>query len=286
MKKLILFGCLFAATVLLIGLYSYADTKTGTISGQIMPGTEIPTSGWVAYFFNSETGPPPDLYKYRRIPDQFVPVGDDGRFTMELAEGTYYIAVVKRLSSGRIVGPPDPGDYFISPRDNNGIPNSYVVKPGENTDIGVISGVETFKGLSNEGVSGIEGAVLDSEGNPVNGVAVLAFRTKTDIQRPLFVSDLTGSDGKYFIRVGEGTYYLKVRAGYGGGAPVEGEIIGDYGENKPDAVTVEKGQVIKGINIKVVNFPGRGPEKGDINNKNNSRNNIENSIIDNKNMMP
>lgn len=260
MKKLIFFGSLFAATILLISLANSTDMKTGTMSGQIMPGADIPAKGWVAYFFNAETGPPPDLNKYRRIPDENVPVGDDGRFTIGLVEGVYYIAVVKRLS-GRTVGPPDPGDYFICPRDNNGNPKSYVVKAGENIDTGVISGAETFKGLSQEGVSGIEGIILDSDGKPVNGAVVLAFQTKGEIRKPLFVSNLTGNDGKYFIRVAEGIYYLKVRAGYGGGSPVEGEIIGDFGENKPDAVTVAKGQGIKGINIKVVKFPGRGPKK-------------------------
>ena len=225
-----------------------------------MPGAEIPTKGWVAYFFNAETGPPPDLDKYRRIPDENVPIGDDGRFTTDLAEGGYYVAIVKRLS-GRTVGPPEPGDYFMCPRDDNGIPKSYVVKAGEPTDTGVISGAETFKGLSKEGVSGIEGVILDSDGKPVKGAAVLAFRTKGEIRKPIFVSDMTGDDGKYFIRVAEGIYYLKVRAGYGGGSPVEGEIIGDYGENKPDAVTVEKGQIVKGLNVKVVKFPKRGPKK-------------------------
>ena len=260
MKKLIFFVSLFVATILLIGSANSTEIKTGTISGQIMPGAEIPAKGWVAYFFNAETGPPPDLNKYRRIPDENVPIGDDGRFTIGLVEGVYYIAVVKRLS-GRTVGPPDPGDSFMCPRDDNGIPKSYAVKAGEVIDVGIISGTETFKGLSTEGVSGIEGVILDSDGKPVNGAAVLAFLTKGELQKPLFVSNLTDNDGKYFIRVAEGIYYLKVRAGYGGGSPVEGEIIGDYGENKPDAVTVGKGQVKKGVNIKVVKFPRRGPKK-------------------------
>jgi hypothetical protein len=260
MKKLICLGSSLLVAFLIFGIGYSEEAKLGTISGQIMVNGDVPIKGWVAYFFNAETGPPPDLEKYRRIPDHMVLIGDDGRFTTELVEGVYFIAAVKRLSGGT-VGPPKEGDYFISPRDDKGRPKSHIVKAGGSIDIGVISGVETFKGFSQEGISGIEGVILDMNGKPIKGAIVAAFQIKTETRRPLFVSDLTDSDGKYFFRVAEGTYYLKVRSGYGGGPPVAGEIIEGYGEKKPDAITVKKGEIIKGVNIKVVEFPGRGPKK-------------------------
>jgi hypothetical protein len=49
---------------------------------------------------------------------------------------------------------------------------------------------------------------------------------------------------------------------YGGGPPVAGEIIGNYGEKEPLAVSVQKGDRLTGLTIKVRKFPGRGPQAG------------------------
>jgi hypothetical protein len=55
-----------------------------------------------------------------------------------------------------------------------------------------------------------------------------------------------------------GTYYLRARDIYGGGPPVPGSIIGQYGGNEPQGVVVNTGEITKGIDITVDRFKGRG----------------------------
>jgi hypothetical protein len=40
-----------------------------------------------------------------------------------------------------------------------------------------------------------------------------------------------------------------------------GEIMGSYGQEKPLAVKAKTGEIVKGINITGIHFPGQGPKK-------------------------
>ena len=114
-----------------------------------------------------------------------------------------------------------------------------------------------------KGITAIEGIILDSEGKPVEGAYVFAFVSPATVGRPLFTSDPTSKDGRFILRVHDsGTYYLKARSSYGGGPPVPGESIGNYGEKEPVAVTVDKGDRLSGFVIKMRKFAGRGPQAG------------------------
>jgi hypothetical protein len=82
------------------------------------------------------------------------------------------------------------------------------------------------------------------------------------VGKPLFISEKTGKDGRYILRVHQGgNYFLKIRNSYGGGAMKAGEIMGSYGQEKPMAVEVKTGAVAKGINITGISFPGQGVKK-------------------------
>lgn len=235
--------------------------KRGTISGQIMSKSGGPMAGGTVFFFNDASGPPPSSSRYWRVPDEAFEVDNNGRFTAELSEGKYYLGAIRKLT-GEPIGPPQEGDLFFISQDKTGKPKQHVLKKGETMDIGIVAEAAPFSRatLAKEGITSVEGAILDAEDKPVEGVLVFAFMTQNMVGRPLFISDKTGRDGRYLLRVYEGgKYYLRVRSNYGGGPPAEGEIMGVYRDNEP--VVVKTGESKKGVNIKASKFPGRGPKK-------------------------
>ncbi len=246
-----------------IGAYAGSDGK-GRITGAMMLNNGEPMANGTAFLFRDVTGPPPIPEKYWRVPDEIVGIDASGRFVAEVPEGTYYLGAIKRIS-GNELGAPNDGDYFLINRDEKGNPKPYLVKAGETTDVGTISSVHPFSRatyLKQEGITAIAGTVTDEKGKPVERALVFAFATPTMVGKPLFVSERTGKTGEFFLRVDKGgTYYLKSREVYGGGAPKAGEIIGGYGERMPEPVSVETGKTAKGVDLRVIRFKGRGPFK-------------------------
>lgn len=246
-----------------IGAYAGSDGK-GRIMGTMMLHNGEPMANGSAFLFKDGSGPPPVPEKYWRVPDEIVAIDASGRFSAEVPDGTYYLGAIKRIS-GNELGAPNDGDYFLINRDEKGNPKPYLVKAGETTDVGTISSVHPFSRatyLKQEGITAIAGTVTDDKGKPVERALVFAFVTPTMVGKPLFVSERTGKNGEFFLRVDKGgTYYLKSREVYGGGAPKAGEIIGGYGERTPEPVTVETGKTVKGVDLRVIRFKGRGPLK-------------------------
>jgi hypothetical protein len=247
-----------------MGVTAFAEeTKVGSLSGKVMIREGVPMANGVVFVFNSTSGPPPSSDKYWRVPDEIVKTDADGRFVAKLADGTYYIGAIQR-KSGDDIGPPQEGDLFL-PFHGEGTPRSHVVSNGSASDIGVITGATPFRKASiklKEGITAIEGKITDSRGNPVQGAFVFAFLTPAMVGKPLFVSERTGKDGKYLLRVDQGRdYFLKTRNTYGGGAMKAGEFMGSYGQEKPVAVKAKTGEISKGVNITGIRFPGQGPNK-------------------------
>ncbi len=237
------------------------EVKKGLITGKLMIKDGGPMSDGKVFFFNAESGPPPSPERYWRVPDQIVDMDSEGRFSVELPEGKYYLGAIKRASRKEI-GPPRDGEMFFASRDESGKPKEYVIKKGEKMDIGVVSGATPFKRPPiTDKISAIEGTVVFRDGKPAEGALVFAYTSPTMVGKPIFVSERTGKDGRYELRVsGGGKFYLKVRDIYGGGPPVEGAIIGSYAEAAPIPVSVMTGETTRGIDIKVIRFEGRGPK--------------------------
>ena len=238
-------------------------TATGTVSGQLLSRTGEPLAGGMVYFFSEVLGPPPSQDKYMRVPDFMEGIGSEGRFTVVLPAGTYYMGGTKRLS-GKPIGPPQDGDWFFLMADETGAPKSFHLAAGGMLDLGRVAQAIPFRKsvfTNAKGVTAIEGVILDTNGKPVEDALVFAFLSSSTVGRPLFASDATGKDGRFVLRVHDGgTFFLKVRSVYGGGPPSAGETIGDYGEKEPVSVTVAKGERRTGLTIKVRTFPGRGPK--------------------------
>ncbi len=241
------------------------SVNKGIITGQLMIKGGAPLAGGQVFFFNDASGSPPSQVSYWRVPDYIAQIDEAGRFSIELPAGKYYLGALKRLSGERI-GPPANGDYFFASADEKGLPKSYVVKNGETVELGVISEAAPFQkraAIPGAEITAIEGAVFDNEGNTVEGALVLAQLVPLSAGRhPLFTSERTGKDGHYILKVHDsGNYYLRVRRMDDMGPPAAGEMIGTYGGKESLAVTIKKGQIIRGIDITVVQFKGRGANK-------------------------
>lgn len=240
------------------------DIKTGTVTGRIMIKGAGPMAGGQVMFYDSSAGPPPLPDKYERIPDISRDTDADGRFKVELPPGKYYMGAIKRLSGERI-GPPQEGDYVFRNVDEKGNSKEYLIKGGGLIDIGTISEAVPLKAkdFSKRVVTtAIEGVIIDMDGKPVDDTVVTAFVKPSMSGKPLFISDKTDKDGKYILRLTEGKYYLRVRNSFTSGPPVPGQIVGYYGDGTPAPVTVKEGEIKKGIDFKVIRFPGRGPFSG------------------------
>lgn len=225
----------------------------GRITGRWITRAHGPMTGGQVLLFNAAAGPPPASNKFLRIPDAGVAIDGEGKFSAEVPAGRYYLVMRKRVDPTS-AGPPQEGDPQFYARLKNGKPRAYTVKAGKTTDVGTITKAVPYrkeKQVEMDGLTGIEGTVTDDRGLPVAGVRVFAYGTPEVQGRPLYASDLTGADGKYFLNVTQkGTYYLKVRTHYGGGMPENGEFMGVYGElDSPVAVAVEDGKIRKGTDI-------------------------------------
>lgn len=224
----------------------------GSISGKWITKEQGPMTGAQVLLFNAASGPPPSSKKFLRIPDAGTAVDSEGKFSTKVPVGKYYLVMRKRVNP-ESAGPPENGDPQYYARLKNGQPKTFVVKSGKTTNVGTITTFEPFKRektIAKEGMTGIEGTVTDDQGLPVVGIRVFAYSSPRVQGRPLYASDETGADGKYFLNVIQGgSYYLNVRTHYGGGKPADGEFMGD--EKAPDAVVVEKGKIKTGIDIKV-----------------------------------
>jgi len=235
----------------------------GAIAGKVMIRGNGPLSGGQVIFFNEASGPVPDIGAYERTPDIVREIGEDGRFSVDLPAGKYYLGAVKR-QSGEAIGPPVEGDLVWRSMDGKGRPKAFLVRSGKRVDIGTVEAEplrpEVLEKRPLETV--IEGVVIDMEGNPVSDAVVVAFTTPSLKGKPVFISEKTDKAGRYVLRVTEGTYYLRARNVFMSGPPEPGQIMGYYGEGAAAPLAIKKGQSLRDINFRVVLFPGRGPFSG------------------------
>lgn len=253
---LALFLLFFTAT------FSYAaQPKLGIITGTWITTAHGPMTGGQVLLFNAAKGPAPDSSKFLRLPDAGVQIDEKGAFTAELPPGSYYLVMRKTANQGS-AGPPEEGDPQYYARLKNGEAKTFTVKAGNITDIGTITEATPFKRektVARAGMTGIEGIVTDEQSRPLAGLRVFVYESAGMIGMPRNASDITGEDGKYFLSLtAGGTYFLKARPHYGGGRPDEGEYMGSYGKaGQPGSVVVEKGQIIKGIDIQTTRFSSK-----------------------------
>ncbi len=244
------------------------ENISGHLSGAWIPQNIGPVSGGVIYAFDANAGPPPQRDRSRRVPDAIAVTDDKGKFSLELAEGTYYLSTRKRYA-GNTPGPPQDGDLYGLSRDKTGKPITYTVKRGKTNDIGILRRASVYKSrtrtmsantAATAGMASITGTLKALDGTPLAGAVVQVYANQGVTGRPIYVSHKTGKDGKYRVQVNEeGTYFVTARAGYGGGRPQAGDLYGIYGGDAAQPITVKKQSETKGIDIQVGKFVDRRP---------------------------
>jgi hypothetical protein len=260
---------LIRAIVILIMVYSFSAggvtsaasenpevLKTGVLYGQFKKDRYVPLSNARLYIYNKAMGPP-SADRHVRVPDQLDNTDGNGKFSLELPPGTYYVTARVVPESGQF-GPPAIGEKVYYKRDSKGQILPFVVKAGKRTNAGVISTSASRKPPEEQGAS-IEGVVIDSDGVPVEGAVIYAYDAPEVLDRALFVSGRTLKDGKFLLRVKDGgTYYLRVRGTYGGGTPRNGEIVNLNDPKALVSVEVKKGEKLTGVSIQSKRLNTRG----------------------------
>ena len=211
----------------------------GRIKGQIV----APLEGVYLYVYKPGT----DLYgpAFAVSP----PTGADGSYDLELPDGDY-VVVARKRQDGAAAGPIMAGDNrseFLKVSVKGGTVEMTVVAPIKIGDTRRLSGdVAATK-------TGLAGRIVDSDGKPVEGARVHVYDHVQMSERPKFVSEKTGPDGRYQIGLpAGGTYYLAARDKFGG-PPKLGDLYGRYdqGTIEPSAVVVKEGELLRDVNITV-----------------------------------
>lgn len=212
-------------------------------------------------------------------------VAADGTFDFQLQSGAY-VLVAKKITSGKGNRPPKEGDLYCYcpnnpvevladritavelpcyPKDDR---NSFIALPQLKGD-----SLKTVEHRVLNGRSGIKGTVTGTDGKPVAGILVLAYRTTKPVFLTYHLSHgteytaETAPDGSFFIPVDvSGDYYLVARDTLGDG-PHRGELFGLYNGNSRHAVAYRKGTLLDSINIvagRVMDEPKQGMALTDV----------------------
>lgn len=229
-----------------------ADMDSGIIKGQVIQKDKSPLRNGSVLLYIKSLGPPPSVDEYLRIPNIIESTDKEGRFSIKVPEGTYFVSALKWAPKSKDVGPPRDGDPIFDLLDDKGQNKEVTVKNGSVVNVGVLPQSGIFSGKSQKfssGITAVEGIITDSEEKPVEGAIVLAaFQNHL-----VFASYMTGKDGKFQLRTNDGgEYSLTVTSRYGGGQPSPGDllIVPEEGADQT-RILLKKGERTKGINLKI-----------------------------------
>lgn len=214
------------------GVPGYMEERMGTLSGQVVTPDGKPVPGGVVSFFDTNKGIPPLIADMHRIPDMVGRMGPDGKFSVQMLPGSYYMGALIITDPGRGPGPPKEGETFYYARDDKGNLRELTIGTKEMKDAGQVIGAlpDTFSAAKN--LVTIEGKLVKEDGTPFTGGVVLV---KTDMNkaRPDFVSARTGADGTFSLKLPADTQYYLLGRERAVGRPVPGTYVGTYGSTSP-----------------------------------------------------
>lgn len=250
MKKIIMF---IVAGVWLFAGQSWAGTPgfmkagMGTIEGHLYVNGKVLPNAIVA-FFNKKGGPPPVVGSTRRVPDMVGRADAKGKFSIRLLPGWYYMGALIR-ARGKGPGPPRKGEKFYFIKNGQGRLQAMEVKAGALTQAGRVEGLKPGDFKESNKFMTIEGQVLDPHGKPVAGALIL-LKDKSNAPRPQYIAPPSGKDGKFFIKVPAGSYYLMARKSLLGGRPQAGSLVGTYGKTSPLKSNAKTGAIKAGMGVR------------------------------------
>jgi hypothetical protein len=211
-----------------------APAATGVINGKVTHGGVPVAHAWV-YAAQDPKG----LFD-APAEKQYVVTDDEGKFTLTLPKGYYYVAaVMKNKPQNVALAPGDWYSYYggnpvaVDPARPAGLTLSLVEK---------LPVAEDDRGGKDPG--GVEGKIT-FDGAPLDGAIIYVYLDANDSFRGMgyYMSPPTGVDGSFKLRMNEGTYYILARKRMKGG--VAGPLReGDYfGYLDINPVVVHKGLV-------------------------------------------
>lgn len=232
MKRLLLLSVIIVLLLPGLGhgaLPGFMLKRMGTMSGQVfVDGQPLPDA--VIAFFLESKGPPPLRSGMTRIPEFLGRLDSEGRFSLKLAAGKYYIGMLRR-NPAEGPGPPRPGEKYYFATAGPGELRLLAIADRETVDAGRIDGAvpESFAGVEIPASFTVDGRVLDETGAPLPGAVVLA-KQDLNTPRPEFLSTRTGEDGKFVLTLPAAkSFFLVARETIAGARPRPGQRVGTYG---------------------------------------------------------
>ena len=215
---------------------SLTASATG-IAGTVTDRNGVPAAGAYVYAYRSPRG------GLRGPADFEAQVGGDGRYLLDLVEGSYHL-VARQRPDGGDAGPPRAGDAWALPARN-----PVTVAPGTVTTIDFVLHTVAQPMLMREGTltsgdTGFTGVLVDVAGRPVAGAFVIAYPDSDFRRMPAATSPAVGEDGRFVLyleRPGQWCLAARTRTR---GQPVAGELYGVLGEGAAGCREVATGQVI------------------------------------------
>jgi hypothetical protein len=179
-----------------------------------------------------------------------APTAPDGSFLMEIPPGRYYLLVRKREGGG-VAGPMRKGDVFgYYPGNPVSLTGAGYLRVAIPATVLRLRYAPSYTG-GYPAAASVEGRIVGSDGKPRAGVYAALYDNPDLLNRPVFLSDVTGADGFYRLPVPvPGRYYLGARSGYGG-SPAPGDLYGRYEGNPEHLVVVREGERLRGVDIVV-----------------------------------
>jgi outer membrane protein OmpA-like peptidoglycan-associated protein len=199
----------------------------GTVSGEVFVG-DRPQPLAVISFFLEKNGLPPVANGLQRVPEFLARTDHDANFKVNLVSGHYYIGILARAPEAP-PGPPRAGEVFHFAADESGRLLVLHVAGMEHLDAGRINGLPPDRFFDESSFFTLEGLVRNEAGEPVPDIAVLA-KNRLNTPRPKFISERTGEDGRFRLKLPAGhSFYLVARHDIATARPLPGSYVGTYG---------------------------------------------------------
>lgn len=205
--------------------------RMGTMLGQVVYEGKPLANGLLA-FFDITKGLPPIAGESGRIPDERFFADSDGKFSLKLLQGSYYIGVIVR-EPGAPLGPPRKGEVYYFANDGGDKLRKLAIEDYTQVDYGVINCILPGNFQETEDHFIVTGTVVKGAGeDEPYPRAIIMAKTVPTARRPEYISAETGADGKFSLSLPPGKiFYLMARTAITGAKPEPGEEIGKYGSN-------------------------------------------------------
>ena len=215
-------------------------------------------AGGTVGIFAKKSGPPPSPQQYLRLPNHVADLDQEGRFSIKIPVGEFYIGAMLSHPDKFVDGPPQEGDFILTIKDKDNNPKLFSVQENSYIDLGSIKGGISF--LPEEGQmihTAIRGTIFNESGDWAKGIRLVARKESSGQETPAsFVSQPSAKDGFFFLRLpGGGTYKLSI---YGhkyseGRLVMNNQKISDNnGQNYILILTIEEGEVVNEFDLKII----------------------------------